>query len=336
MKIYHVLTVFIIILLNSCSPEVPDYYNIRGFAQGTTYSIVYNGGCGIEPAVMKNNIDSLLLKFDYSLSTYNDKSLISYLNNNLEVVPDSFMIEVFNRAYEIWKLSDRAFDITMGPLINAWGFGPDAERRFKPEMLDSLMQLVGMDKLRLSDSIIVKSDRNMYLDVNAIAKGYSVDVLCRYLQSRGVERCLAEVGGEVRTIGSKYPDKPWTVAIDKPIDNNFIPGKQVQAILRLNNKSLATSGNYRKFYEVEGVKYSHTINPKTGAPVRHNLLSATIITDDCISADAFATACMVLGLDKSKKLLARYDFLEAYLIYSDENGEFRTWFTENMVDYLLE
>ncbi len=336
MKIYHILPVFIIILLNSCSPELPDYYNIRGFAQGTTYSIVYDSGCRINPELMKNEVDSLLLRFDYSLSTYNSKSLISNLNKNLEVVPDSFMIEVFNKAYEIWKLSDCAFDITMGPLINAWGFGPDAGRKFKPEMLDSLMKLVGMDKLILSDSLIVKSDSNMYLDVNAIAQGYSVDVLCRYLQSRGVERCLVEVGGEVRTIGSKYPDIPWKVAIDKPLDNNLIPGEQVQAILRLNNKSLATSGNYRKFYEVEGVKYSHTINPKTGAPVRHNLLSITIITDDCISADAFATACMVMGLEKSKELLSRYDFLEAYLIYSDENGEFRTWFTENMVDYLLE
>ena len=327
MKIYNVIPAFIIILLNSCTTRLPDYYNIRGFAQGTTYSIVYDSDCGINPGLMKNNVDSLLLRFDYSLSTYNSESLISYLNRNLEVVPDSFMTDVFYRSYEIWKLSDYAFDITMGPLINAWGFGPDAERKFKPEMLDSLMQLVGMDKLSLSDSLIVKSDRNMYLDVNAIAQGYSVDVLCSYLQSLGVERCLVEVGGEVRTLGSKYPDKPWKVALDKPLDNNIIPGEQVQA-LEIAESMMIAKSQYKKA--------SETINPKTGAPVRHNLLSATIIADDCISADAFATACMVLGLERSKELLTRYNFLEAYLIYSDENGEFRTWFTENMVDYLLE
>ncbi len=336
MKIYFLISVPILLLLSSCNSGVPDYYNIKGFAQGTTYSLIYDSGCKIDPISMKQEIDSLLMKFDYSLSTYNKESLITRLNNNMEVVPDSFMIDVFTKAYEIWQMSGGAFDITMGPLINAWGFGPDAERRFQAEMLDSLMQLVGMDKLILSDSIIIKSNINMYIDVNAIAQGYSVDVICKYLQSRGVERCLAEVGGEIRTVGSKYPDASWKVAVDKPVDNNLIPGEQVQAIILLDNKSLATSGNYRKFYEVDGVKYSHTIDPKTGAPVKHNLLSATIVTDDCITADAFATACMVLGLEESKKLIARYDMLEAYLVYSDENGEFRTWFTENMLDYLSE
>lgn len=336
MKIRLLLSVPVLLLLSRCSPGVPDYYNIKGFAQGTTYSVIYDSGCKIDPLYMKEEIDSLLIKFDFSLSTYNSESLISSLNRNMEVVPDSFMTVVFEKAYEIWQMTDGAFDITMGPLINAWGFGPDAERRFKPEMLDSLMQLVGMDKLLLSDNIIAKSNPEMYIDVNAIAQGYSVDVICKYLLSRGVERCLAEVGGEVRTVGSKYPDASWTVAVDKPIDNNFIPGDLVQAVIKLDNKSLATSGNYRKFYEVDGVKYSHTIDPKTGAPVRHKLLSATIVTDECITADAFATACMVLGLEESKKLIGKYNFLEAYLVYSDENGEFRTWFTENMVDYLSE
>lgn len=336
MKARSIIFVILIVFLNGCKPEVPDYYSFAGFAQGTTYSVIYDSGCTIKADKMKEEIDSLLSDFDFSLSTYNKQSLITALNNNMEVQPDNYMTEVFFRAKEIWKLSDGAFDITMGPLINAWGFGPDAQRKFKPEMLDSLMQLVGMDKLFLSDTLVRKADKNMYIDVNAIAQGYSVDVICKYLQSQGVERCLAEVGGEVKTIGSKYPDAHWRVAVDKPIDNNLIPGAEVQAIINLDNKSLATSGNYRKFYEVDGVKYSHTIDPATGTPVRHKLLSATIVTDDCITADAFATACMVLGLEKAKQMLAKYDYLEAYLVYSDENGEFRTWFTEDMLSYISE
>jgi thiamine biosynthesis lipoprotein len=332
-----ILFLSLILILTSCAQQENEYYSFSGFAQGTTYSVIYNSECDIDPLSMKVEIDSLLMRFDYSLSTYNENSLITALNNGIDVVPDFFMMEVFNRAKEISRLSDGAFDITMGPLINAWGFGPDAQRRFKPQMLDSLMQLVGMDKISISEDKISKMDKNMYIDVNAIAQGYSVDVICDYLISRGVERCLAEVGGEVRTIGSKYSDKAWQVAIDKPKDNNHIPGADIQAIMKLNNKSLATSGNYRKFYVGgDGVKYSHTIDPLTGSPVQHNLLSATIITNDCISADAFATVCMVLGLEKSKLLLNKYDFLEGYLIYSDDNGEFRTWYTEDMITYIAE
>lgn len=337
MRLRLILIISLTIILSSCTQKENEYYSFSGFAQGTTYSVIYNSETDIDSHSMKEEIDSLLMSFDYSLSTYNKSSLITALNNGSDVVPDSFMLEVFNKAREISQLTDGAFDITLGPLINAWGFGPDAQRKFKPEMLDSLMQLVGMDKLTITKDKISKLDKNMYIDVNAIAQGYSVDVICNYLISRGVERCLAEVGGEVRTIGSKHSNKAWQVAIDKPKDNNHIPGADIQAIMKLNNKSLATSGNYRKFYEGEdGVKYSHTIDPLTGAPVQHKLLSATIITDDCISADAFATACMVLGLEKSKLLLDKYDFLEGYLIYSDENGEFRTWYTENMITYIAE
>ncbi len=337
MKFMQLIGVLAFLLLWSCKTGLPDYYNIRGFAQGTTYSIIYESKCNIDAEEMQLNIDSLLKAFDFSLSTYNDSSLITELNKGIEVKPDEFLDEVIKKSAEVWEITGGAFDITMGPLINAWGFGPDSQKSFNPEDLDSLMQLVGMEKLILENNVLRKQDKRMYIDVNAIAQGYSVDVICEYLQSLGIEKCLAEVGGEIRTVGKKYPDISWRVLIDKPLDGNYIPGSEVQAYIELNNKSLATSGNYRKFYiGDDGVKYSHTINPATGVPVQHNLLSATIIADDCITADAFATACMVLGLEKARELVNRCDFLEAYLVYSDANGEFRTWFTDSMLDYLAE
>lgn len=335
MKSLFYIIVSVFILLGACKDSNPDYFNIRGFAQGTTYSIIYNSECGIDPSQMKRDIDTVLHYFDLSLSTYNAASIISELNRGRQVAADSLLLFVLDRSREIWASTDGAFDITMGPLINAWGFGPDAIRKFKPEMLDSLMAFIGMDKLVVEDMIVSKSDPRMFIDLNAIAQGYSVDIICDYLKSIGVKRCLVEIGGEIRTVGSKYDELPWKVAIDKPIDNNFIPGANIQAVVRLNDLSLATSGNYRKFYVGDdGVKYSHTIDPRSGKPVQHNLLSATIVTYDCISADAYATACMVMGLEKAKALIESLDKLEGYLVYSDENGEIRTWFTDKMLEYL--
>lgn len=338
MKYIQGISLLLLITISACNTtELPDYYNIRGFAQGTTYSVIYESTCNISPELMKEKIDSLLNDFDLSLSTYNDNSIISALNRGIKVETDTLVSYVLLKSKEVWKRTSGAFDITMGPLINAWGFGPDSEIRFDPGDRDSLMTLVGMDKLILEGNIVRKADQRMYIDVNAIAQGYSVDIICAYLVSIGSGKCLAEVGGEVRSVGKKYPDKSWLVQIDKPIDNNLVPGAEVQAYIKLDNKSLATSGNYRKFYiGDDGVKYSHTIDPASGAPVHHNLLSATIIADDCITADAYATACMVMGLKKSQEFLKDCEFLDAYLVYSDENGEFRSWFTDSMLNYLSE
>ncbi|MEE4115965.1 MAG: FAD:protein FMN transferase [Marinilabiliaceae bacterium] len=328
---------FIFLFTSGCKESAPDYYNIRGFAQGTTYSIIYDGESGLEPGLLKNEVDTFLHLFDLSLSAYNKDSRISALNRGSWVEADKWMIAVYNKALEVWKLSDGAFDITMGPLVNAWGFGPESQEKYNVEMLDSLMELVGMNRLKLEGSRLVKENSRMYIDVNAIAQGYSVDLLTSFLIEKGVSRCLVELGGEIRATGSKYPGTPWKVAIDKPIDGNNIPGDQVQAIIKLENNSLATSGNYRKYYEDnDGLKYSHTIDPVTGRPVQHKLLSATIIAGDCISADAFATACMVKGLEGAKEMLASNPSLDAYLVYSDENGEFRTWYTDRMLSFIEE
>ncbi len=322
--------------LTGCSEKSAELLSFSGFTQGTTYSVIYYNTAGIGTEEMQKNIDQLFADFDNSLSTYNPGSIISRINANEEAVPDSLFMAVFNRSREVWEMTGGLFDITAGPLVNAWGFGPDAKKRFDESKLDSLMNLVGMDKVRIVDGKVVKDNPAMYLDVNAIAQGYSADVAGKYLEKLGVLSYLVEIGGEVRTHGTKKKGESWKIAVDKPEDNNFIPGQDVQTIIALSGRSLATSGNYRKFYIENGVKYSHTINPLTGHPVMHNLLSTTIIADDCMTADAIATACMVMGLEKAKEFLTAHSELEGYLVYSGEDGAFATWMTEGMENYISE
>ena len=183
---------------------------------------------------------------------------------------------------------------------------------------------------------VVKMSEGVQLDLNAIAQGYSVDLLSRLFEERGIDRYLVELGGEVSASGFKYGRKHWSVGVDKPIENNLVMGRELQAIVSLYNRSLATSGNYRKFYVEDGIKYSHTIDPATGYPVRHNLLSATIVANDCMTADAFATACMVMGLEKSIDLISQLNELEGFFIYSGEDGEFETWATAGFLEMIDE
>jgi thiamine biosynthesis lipoprotein len=186
-----------------------------------------------------------------------------------------------------------------------------------------------MDKVRLEGDRIVRADPDMYIDVNAIAQGYTVDLIIEMLARDGIKESLVEVGGEVRTSGDKN-GKGWHVGIDRPADGNYVPGADLQAKIGLDNSALATSGNYRKFYVENGVKYSHTIDPRTGYPVRHTLLSATIVAPECAIADAWATACMVGGKDTAISFIERNDFLEGYLIFSDEKGDMQSWMSEGL------
>ncbi|MFO7851813.1 MAG: FAD:protein FMN transferase [Bacteroidota bacterium] len=335
-KRFLLLVLFIISALYSCQTDKNIEYKIQGITQGTTYSVIYYDSRSSDEHEVSDGISTLLKAIDNSLSTYNPGSVISMVNKNEEVVLDTMFINVFNKSYEIWALTDGAFDITAAPLINAWGFGPDATKRFNESIKDRLMELVGMDKIKIVDGIVVKSDPDMCLDVNAIAQGYTVDLIAGHLSSRGLTSYLVEVGGEVRTRGTKPGGKPWIIGLDKPSDGNITPGLYRQADIQLVDKALATSGNYRKYYIEDGIKYSHTIDPKTGYPVRHKLLSATVITDDCITADALATACMVVGLEESKELIKKIEGLEAYLVYCGGEGDFKTWFTDGMIDYLSE
>ena len=324
---------FIITLFSSCNKKSEtNYYIVHGFTQGTTYNITYES---LDTINYKNQIDSVLADFDTSLSTYITMSCISKINYNESNLTDPYLRTVFNKSLEIYNKSDHAFDITVAPLVNAWGFGFSNSEDITNAVIDSILQFVGFDKVKLQDSIIIKSDPRLMLDVNAIAQGYSVDIVSDFLDKQGINNYLVEIGGEVKTKGVNKKGKAWKIGIDKPFDNNNDPGKNLQAIISISNKALATSGNYRKFYERDGVKYSHTIDPKTGYPVTHSLLSATVIANDCITADGYATAFMVMGVDKAYDLVQKLPGIEAYFIYSDENGEFQEKMTpalKNMIE----
>jgi len=327
--------VFLVLLTAACETKKPVFENFTGFTQGSTYSIVYDNKKKINPIDLKQQVENILHDFDMSLSIYKDSSIISRINRNEEVVPDTFFVEVFKKSALISEMTGGAFDITVGPLVKAWGFGPDEHKNFKVEKLDSLLNLVGMDKVSLVNGRLVKSNPAIYLDVNAIAQGYSVDVVCRYFDHLGIKNYLVEIGGEVRAKGKKG-SALWRIGIDKPEDNNMSPGQTLEGIIKITDQAVSTSGNYRKFYIEDGIKYSHEIDPKTGYPAKNTLLSATIVADDCAMADGLATAAMVMGKEKTIKFLQIHPEIQAYLIYSDETGNFKTWASEKIKDSISE
>jgi thiamine biosynthesis lipoprotein len=321
------------IICGACQNKEPEFSNFTGFAQGTTYSVVFENSDKINIVDLRTEVENILHDFDMSLSLYQDSSILCRINRNENVKPDTYFAEAFKMSEEISRMTDGAFDLTVGPLVKAWGFGPDEKKNFTESKLDSLLSLVGMEKVELRDGLLRKSDPRISLDFNAIAQGYSVDILCRYFNSLGMERYLVEIGGEVRVKGDKRGEL-WRIGIDRPEDNNITPGENLQAIISLKDRALATSGNYRKFYVENGIKYSHTIDPKTGYPARNQLLSATIIADDCATADGIATACMVMGKDKTIDFLNMHPEFDAFLVYSDDTGNFRTWATKNLEEYI--
>jgi thiamine biosynthesis lipoprotein len=332
------LTLLIVTLLPaicSCNRQ-PVFHNTVGFTQGTTYSITYEIKLSTKTDKINRAIELRLLDIDSSLSVYNQASLISSINRGEDVLVDSLFADVFRVSSTVSQMTDGLFDITVGPLVKAWGFGPDSFTRFDSTRVDSLLEFVGFEKVKLVNSRVVKSDERITLDVNAVAQGYSVDVICSLLDSYNIKNYLVEIGGEVRTKGSKG-DSLWRIGLDKPFENNNSPGEALFAVVELENSALATSGNYRKFYVDEnGSKFVHTINPKSGSPARHSLLSATIIAPDCATADAFATACMVAGFEAAVELINKYEHIEGYLIYSGDKGEYLTWVSNGISDRIKE
>ena len=308
------------------------YITKTGFTQGTTYKITYKAKDSID---YQPDFERLLQEIDNSLSIYNPHSVISRINeNDPAIVPDEHFIKVFKMARKVYEKSGGLFDITVAPLVNAWGFGITGQEDVDSVKIKELLQYVGMDKVKLENGKIRKSNPGIMFDVNAIAQGYTVDVIEEFLNKEQVRNYMVEVGGEVRVRGKNSKNKMWRIGIDKPVDNNLIPGADLQAIIEIKDKSLATSGNYRKFYIKDGVKYSHTINPKTGYPALSRLLSSTVIADDCITADAYATAFMVMGIEKSIEFLRQNPFLEAYLVYGGEDGELKEYMTESIKDMI--
>lgn len=324
-----VILFFFLLVFTSCKKTENVFLNITGFVQGTTYSMTFQKTGSRNSESIKQKVDSILADFDMSLSLYKDSSILCKVNRNEPVVLDTYFTEAFKKSREVFLLTDGAFDVTVGPLVKAWGFGPDEHKNFSEQKRDSLLKLVGMEKVDIKGGCVIKSDPHISLDFNAIAQGYSVDVICSFFDRLEVKNYLVEIGGELRVKGKKN-GKPWRIGIDKPVDDNMVPGENLEAIIRLNDRALATSGNYRKFYVENGIKYSHTIDPKTGNPAKNQLLSATILADECAMADGVATACMVMGKDKSIDFLARHREYEGFLVYSDDSGNFRTWASDDL------
>jgi len=309
-----------------------EYVSLSGFTQGTTYHITYESKNGKN---IQASVDSLLADFDMSLSIYKPSSIISRFNRNEPgTKTDSKFRTVFKKSFEVYKNTDGAFDITVGPIVNALGFGNKDTLDVDSKIIDSLLMYVGMEKVQLSADSLVKQNPNVTLDVNALAQGFSVDVVVAFLEGMKIRNYLVEIGGEVRARGHNENNQIWRIGIDRPVEGNFLPGENLQAIIMLDNHSLATSGNYRKYYEKNGIKYVHTINPKTGYPVVSNLLSATVVAGDCMTADAYATALMVFGVERSVQFLNQQNFLDAYLIFSDAKGKFQVYSTPGMKKYI--
>ncbi len=303
------------------------YQHDKGQVFGTFYHITYQNDTSLN-----NDILAELSKVDSALSMFNDKSIISRINRGEDVKTNEMFDTVFNLAENIADNTNGAFDITVAPLVNAWGFGFKTGNPPTKAAIDSLRSIVGYKKVALRNNRITKTDPRVMLDCSAIAKGYGCDVVAHLLQRHGIENYMVEIGGEVVTHGISEKRLPWKIGVTKPTDDSLAVDKELQTVLNVKNMAMATSGNYRNFYYKNGKKYAHTIDPKTGYPVQHNILSATVLAKHCAEADAYATSFMVMGLDGAKKTLENHPELMAYLIYADHKGNMQVWYSPSMKD----
>lgn len=325
-KLLLILLTFV--LGTACVPrQEQNKISFSGMAQGTYYAVTYFDDKG---RVFQPQIDSLLESFDMSVSMWEPNSVISRINRGEEeVCCDSVFINIYFLARTIAEESDGAFDYTVGPLVNAWGFGFEDRQKIDRALVDSLLTLVDYRYVTLAGDRIIMEKPGIRFDFNAIAQGYSVDLVGAFLSSRGITNYLVDIGGEVLAVGEKPREGKWVVGIEKPAEDE-LSERQLQVTVNLKDRAMATSGSYRKFYEEDGVRYSHTIDPSTGYPVTHTLLSVSVVTGDCGTADAWATAFMVMGVERSKEVLTGRNDLDAYFIYSGEDGSMQTFATEGM------
>ena len=306
------------------------YQKNAGLIFGTTYSVTYQ--CGED---LQEEIEAELKKVDDEFSMFNSQSIVARLNNGEQPELSNDFIDVFKLARQVSEDTNGAFDITVAPLVNAWGFGFKHEQMPSKEQVDSLRELISYRYVTLKDKNITMQKPGMMLDFSAIAKGYGVDVVARLLERHDIKNYMVEIGGEITTRGINPERVPWRIGVNKPSEDALNENHELQTILNVTDKSMATSGNYRNFYVKGGKKYAHTIDPKTGYPVQHSLLSATVLTDRCAKADAYATSFMVLGMDGAKKILERHKELMAYLIYTDNKGNLSVWYSPSLKDKIV-
>ena len=323
-KFSYILILGFVLFLFSCNSKEKQLVHYFGFTQGSTFSIKFYAST--DSIMLKQGIDSILADINHTASTYDTNSIISKVNSNQNVFLNNDFIQLFNKSMEVSKATDGCFDITVGELVKAWGFHFKKKQDINKEKIDSLLNYVGYQNLSLVNNMIIKKYPETTIDFNAIAQGYTVDIVAEYLLKHNCTNFIVEIGGEVRVNGNKVNKEKWVVGIEKPAENENSE-QIVQEKVSLFNKAISTSGNYRKYFIKDGIKYSHEIDPKTGSPVQHSLLSVSVIANNCTTADAYATAFMIMGVDKSKEFLRTHPDMEAYFIFSDSTNKNQVYFT---------
>lgn len=311
------------------------YQRNEGFVFGTVYHVVYQYDGNLQPEIEKE-----LKQVDYVFSMFNKDSEVARFNRDGHIAMSEMFGEVYQLAAEVNKETHGAFDITVAPLVNAWGFGFKHQQMPDRKQVEQLRSHVGMDKLEVrklgqGKSELVRHDAKTTLDFSAIAKGYGCTAVSRLLRKKGVNNFMVEIGGEVVTSGINDQRLPWRIGVTKPTDDSLNTSNEIQTVLNVTDMAMATSGNYRNFYYKGGKKYAHTIDPKTGYPVQHNILSSTVLAKDCATADAYATAFMVLGLDGARKILDNHPELMVYFIF-DNHGKLDVWYSPSLKNKILE
>ena len=317
--------VIAIIVLSACGRQ-PQKMVLQGLAQGSYYAVTYYDEQGRD---FQQGIDSIFHAVDLSVNLWVDSSVICKVNRNEEVVLDQIFIDNFNIAQEAARLSDGYFDPTISPLVSAWGFSAKNGDSITPQLIDSLRRLVDYRKVRIENGRLIKENPAMKLDFNAVAQGYTSDLIAGFLESQGINNYLVDTGGEIMARGSKPDGSPWIVGIEKPAER-WDSEQVVQTRLALRDKGLVTSGSTRKYVERDGKRYSHCIDPTTGFPVEHQVLSVTVMAKNSVWADAYASIGMVMGMEKSLELFKTLDGVEVYYIFVNNEGELETYATEGM------
>ena len=322
-KFLYIIIAIGLVALAMCRSRQTDKSNapfmrLEGTVFHTIYHITYQGDKDYS-----ENINQLFREFDGSLSMFNDTSIITRMNNcDPDVVANSYFKNVFSKAMEISEATEGAFDITVAPLVNLWGFGFKNSENVSQASVDSILQFVGYKTVYLDEEgHLHKQDSRTIMDASSIAKGYMSDIVADYLQSQGVSNYMVEIGGEIALNGTNPNGKPWGVGINKPTEDSTQVNSELQEVLYMTEGGIATSGNYRNFYYKDGKKYAHTIDPHTGYPIQQDILSSTVIAKDCMTADAYATAFMVLGKEKALRVLENDTTLMAYFIVEGKDGD---------------
>ncbi|MBO7113724.1 MAG: FAD:protein FMN transferase [Bacteroidaceae bacterium] len=314
------LVIGTILILNESKQEQPQYRTAQGLVFGTRYNVTYLYNADLQP-----DIDHTLALVDSALSMFNAESTISAVNRSESIqVTDTMFLKVYRRAMEISAMTGGAFDITVAPAVNAWGFGFKHAENIRQATIDSLMEIIGYSKIHEQDGLITKDDPRIMLDCSAIAKGFGSDMVAAMFRSKGIKDFMVEIGGEIVVSGHNPKGNLWGIGISKPVDDSLSINNELQTVIKVSDIAMATSGNYRNFYVKDGRKYAHTIDPHTCMPVSHTLLSATVLAADCATADALATSMMVMGLDSAQALCARHPEIQAYFIFEGSDGELIT------------